>query len=160
MAAKKSTRERFFKRVELVPFTTCWLWTGYCDSQGYGTMHMNIPCGKHKCGPVRAHRVSWMIHFGDIRDGIQVLHRCDVTSCVNPDHLFLGNNDDNMRDKAEKGRAARGEGNAKSKLTVNDIKRIRSVDPSWSNAKRIALELGVTPENVSMVMLRKTWKHI
>ena len=81
----------------------CWLWTGSTNGCGYGQFTYN---GKLE----KAHRVSWQIHHGPLplwsghTTGICVLHRCDVPLCVNPDHLFLGTQGDNVADMIEKGR--------------------------------------------------------
>lgn len=78
----------------------CWLWKGSKNHNGYGEVSY-----KH-CHSKRAlaHRVSWAIHQGKIPDGLCVLHKCDVRNCVNPDHLFLGTQQDNLRDCYQKGR--------------------------------------------------------
>lgn len=75
----------------------CWLWRSAIVANGYGGV-------KHNGKMVRAHRASWLIHYGPIPDGLQVCHRCDVKPCVNPEHLFVGTHKDNMRDCVEKGR--------------------------------------------------------
>src|SRR4051812_46948926 len=82
---------------------SCWLWTGQLGTAGYGKFNYG---GKRWT----AHRASYQIHIGDlppVEPGAKccVLHRCDNPRCVNPNHLFLGSQADNMRDKAEKGRA-------------------------------------------------------
>lgn len=94
----KSTLERFSEKYIPVTESGCWLWTGAtnCD-RGYGYFLFR---GK----PMLAHRASWMMIHGDIPLGLNVLHRCDVPSCVNPDHLFLGTLSDNMQDCSRKGR--------------------------------------------------------
>jgi hypothetical protein len=76
---------------------SCWLWTRGKTSDGYGTFRVN---GK----PELAHRFSYRTHNGMIPSGILVCHTCDETRCVNPDHLFLGTQNDNMKDMAAKGR--------------------------------------------------------
>ncbi len=97
--APRSFAERFWSAV--AKSDGCWLWTKSLDSQGYGQI-FSIPRRLH-----RAHRVSWLMHRGPIPDGLFVCHTCDVRNCVNPDHLWLGTNDDNMRDASVKGRLER-----------------------------------------------------
>lgn len=73
--------------------TDCWFWRGRCTGDGYPRWGMSY-----------AHRMAWKLARGPIPDGLFVLHRCDNPSCVNPDHLFVGTQSDNMRDMVEKGR--------------------------------------------------------
>lgn len=95
---------RFWQRVTKTD--ACWLWSGPVFGDGYGAA-----TGLN--GRVaRAHRVAWRITHGPIHEGAQVLHRCDVRRCCNPDHLWLGTNDENMADMVAKGRAAIGDRNA------------------------------------------------
>jgi hypothetical protein len=75
----------------------CWWWIGGVKDDGYGTLKVNGP-------EVGAHRFSWEIHGGSIPEGKWVLHHCDNPRCVNPDHLFLGTHQDNMRDRSVRGR--------------------------------------------------------
>lgn len=70
---------------------SCWEWTGSRMVGGYGRMHI-----KRKA--IKAHRASWIIHFGAIRNGLLVLHKCDNDMCVNPSHLKLGTHQENMDD--------------------------------------------------------------
>jgi hypothetical protein len=78
----------------------CWLWTGTPDVNGYGKLWWFDHTNKGKF----AHRISWELHNGPIPDGLFVLHSCDNPPCVNPKHLFLGTQLDNMRDMVAKGR--------------------------------------------------------
>jgi hypothetical protein len=78
----------------------CWLWTGGKADHGYGTFWFN---GRL----TRAHRFAWTTFCGVIPAGSLVLHRCDTPACVNPSHLFLGSQSDNMTDCSTKGRVAR-----------------------------------------------------
>lgn len=89
--------ERFLRKVIRVD-SGCWLWIGATRPNGYGNVNIN---GR----TTGAHRASWALHHGSIPDGMQVLHRCDVRNCVNPAHLFLGSQRDNMQDMITKGRA-------------------------------------------------------
>lgn len=81
-----------------VPFSGCWLWLLSLDRDGYGRCSL---------GPkfVNAHRLSWTAFRGPIPFGMHVLHTCDIPSCINPDHLWLGTHLDNMRDRSAKGRS-------------------------------------------------------
>ena len=74
------------------------MWLG-AKAKGYGMIRLGGMAEKKP-----ASRVSWMLHFGPIPDGMHVLHKCDNPECTNPDHLFLGTHADNMRDKTSKGR--------------------------------------------------------
>jgi hypothetical protein len=93
-------QERFEQYVFPEPNSGCFLWVGAWGTKGYGQFHIGGRSGAaHK-----AHRVAWELANGPIPVGLQVLHKCDTPCCVNPDHLFLGSNLDNHRDKARKGR--------------------------------------------------------
>lgn len=99
-----SPLERFNLKWEPVTESGCWIWTG-AAGRYYGGVTINK---KH----FDAHRASWILHFGDIPEGMRVLHRCDVTLCVNPSHLFLGTAKDNTHDMLKKGRHRFGTWNA------------------------------------------------
>lgn len=76
----------------------CWLWTGAVSGGGgYGNIRFE---GKQ----TTPHRVSWILSFGEIPDGLMVCHSCDVRICINPNHLFLGTGSDNKQDEITKGR--------------------------------------------------------
>ena len=88
----------FVSKIDFAGEQECWNWTGGRFDNRYGAVRYG---GKS----YRVHRVAWMIAGGTIDDGLYVLHRCDNPTCVNPNHLFLGTQDDNMKDMAAKGRA-------------------------------------------------------
>jgi hypothetical protein len=83
-------------RVERLPWSGCWLWPNEAMN-GYGKLG-------YRGSWIRAHRASWIAFNGDIPGGLLVLHKCDVKTCVNPDHLFLGTGRDNMLDLVNKGK--------------------------------------------------------
>lgn len=118
----------------------CWIWCGGDFSYGYGAFSYN-----NQNRP--AHRISWFLYRGEIPKGMMVCHRCDQPLCVNPEHLFLGTQRDNMADKVRKGRQARGESHGMSKLTDWEVMQIKGVK-GFRTAKDIASEFGITPERV------------
>lgn len=79
------------------PNSGCWLWTGYCNSDGYGRTTIN---GK----VIGAHRLSYRLFCGEIPLGAEIMHKCDTPACVNPDHLKAGSHLENMTDSYRKGR--------------------------------------------------------
>jgi hypothetical protein len=136
--------ERFDRHWMPEPNSGCWLWLSVVTRHGYGTI-------RDDTRRVRlAHRVSYHLARGTIPDGMHVCHRCDVRSCVNPDHLFLGANADNQRDKTLKNRAG-------VKLTPARVMHIRA---DRRRLKDVAADHGVAPCTVSEVRRRKTWSHM
>lgn len=91
-------RERFDAKV--LRTDGCWSWLASKNNKGYGMLY----AGRANGNKDPAHRVSWLLHYGPIPDGMRVLHRCDNPECTNPEHLFLGTQIDNMRDKERKHR--------------------------------------------------------
>jgi hypothetical protein len=153
--ARKTVFDRFMKKVSPEPMSGCWLWTGALEGKGYG-------CCWNGENITRAHRYSYEQNVGPIPDGLHVLHKCDVMSCVNPDHLFLGTNDDNVRDKIQKGRANSsrpGEKNPCSKLTADDVRFIRSERAAGKVYREIAARLNVSLGAVAKVASGRTWSH-
>jgi hypothetical protein len=131
------------------PNSGCWLWLRARNSKGYGTYRKST----------YAHRLSWLMHRGEIPDGLLVCHKCDVRCCVNPDHLFLGTAKDNTQDMIAKGRVHRmlGVQNPNTPLVEADIHSIRA-DPR--PYKDIAGDFGVTPNCVSGIKGLENWSHI
>lgn len=91
------------------PNTGCFLWLGEVDKDGYGKLHVA------RTGTRVAHRIAWQRAHGKIPCGALVCHRCDTPSCVNPNHLFLGSQRDNIRDAVRKGRMSSGDRHYKRK---------------------------------------------
>src|SRR5262245_26824169 len=96
---------------------SCWNWTASVSGTGYGELY-DVQTRR----PHHAHRISWVLHQGEVPRGLFVLHRCDNRLCVRPSHLMLGTNDDNVADMMDKQRNSpppllRGERNPKAKLT-------------------------------------------
>lgn len=114
--------ERFNKKYMPEPNSGCWLWTGALSAYRYGA----IGAGK-LCKLKRANRVSWQLFKGKIPAGLNVLHKCDTPLCVNPDHLFLGTQEDNVHDMENKKRGYHKKGSAHSgaKLIEAEVLAIR-----------------------------------
>ncbi len=96
-----SVEERFWRFVSPEPNSGCWLWCGSTDKKGYGQLRIR----QRGAGALAyATHVSLRLHGRPIRDGMQACHHCDVPACVNPDHLFIGTQLDNIHDAMAKGR--------------------------------------------------------
>jgi hypothetical protein len=138
----------------------CWVWQGSVRKKdGYGSI--NIGQGKTSL----VHRLAYTYWKGEIPEGMFVCHHCDNPPCINPDHLFLGTNQDNMNDKMLKGRAFtgfhKGEANGGAKLTneqVSDIKKL--LIEGEFNQSEIAVEFGVSRQSICDINTNKKWSHI
>lgn len=105
----------------------------------------------------RANRIAWTLYNGEIPIGFSVLHRCDVRCCVNPNHLFLGTQLDNIKDRVRKGRNALGESHGHSKFTEDDIRKIRSDSRS---RKQVAEEYNISQGHLRRILIRELWAHV
>lgn len=144
----------FHDSYEPIPESGCWIWMRGRGTNGYGYLWES---GKM----VSAHRVSWRLHRGEIPQGMHVLHRCDVRCCVNPAHLFLGSNADNVHDMDAKGRRVNaqlaGEKHNCAKLTESEVIAIRS-DPRGGH--RLGPVYGVSKTTIDRIKNRRIWRHV
>ena len=146
--------ERFLKFIDKQE-SGCWIWKGIKNKQGYGKF--NAP-HNHQ---IRAHRYSWEMVNGPILNGLNVCHKCDNPSCVNPDHLFLGTTSENLIDASNKGRITHGEKHPSSKLNSLKVKEIRNLySQEGRSLSWLAIQFDVTPQSIFAIVNRKTWRHI
>ena len=124
----------------------CWKWTGATNGTGYGSF------GFRHGDDRLAHRVAYELIYGPIPPGLFVLHRCDNTLCVRPDHLFLGTHQDNIDDMVRKRRHY-----CRPKVAVQDIHAIRS---STESAADLAARYGVHLVTIQRIRDRVTWKRV
>lgn len=150
--------ERFEAKYVGEPNSGCWLWDASAQADGYGRMRIGDETRL-------AHRLSYEHHRGPIPHGLLVLHRCDVPACVNPDHLFLGTNAENMVDMVRKGRSksegrCRGERGPAAKLTDEKVRRIRDLGSAGMPQRKIAAQVGVSQRSILRVLQHQTWRHV
>lgn len=138
-------------------FSPCIEWAGGCNKAGYGR-RWNPSTKKLEL----AHREAWRENFGQIPEGMNVLHRCDNPPCVNPNHLFLGTHADNVADRDRKGRGnqPKGERHPMSKLCDQDVRDIRIASGHGSSTIDLSELYRVDPETIRRVINRRTWSHV
>lgn len=154
--ALEHLKNRFWSKVDISDEDKCWEWQAGIGSAGRG----NFSIGRENFS---AHRMSWMLTFGEIPDGLCICHHCDNGKCVNPTHLFLGTYRDNVLDMHEKGRdnILCGEDDPKSKLTEKQVLEIRNLwKPFIYSQFRLAKEYGVSRSTIEGILHRNIWKHI
>ena len=137
--AHRPIEESYWKLVVVNP-EGCWGWSGWTNNRGYGVVRRRY-----------AHRLSFEIHHGAIPSGQIIMHACDNPPCLNPEHLRIGTQHDNMQDAAQKGRLRGGrrgvrfgESNFAHKLTAAEVAEIRQLRSSGVNRRAVADRFGVT----------------
>jgi len=148
---------------------SCWLWIGSSSGNGYGGFKTSDGY-KHL-----AHRKAFELFKGKIPKGRQVLHKCDVRRCVNPDHLYLGDHAQNMADRDARGRTAKGdrsgarvhperrphgERHGMAKTTEREVREIRAQYDRGMSRAAIARNVSISAATVGLIVRRITWKHV
>jgi len=153
----KDPIERFWKNVSITSKNSnkgCWEWVGRKSYKGYGIM-------KIKSKSVQAHRFSYELsNQSKIPEGLLVCHHCDNPTCVNPHHLFLGTIPENNLDRDRKGRKALGERNGKSKLTEDDVKKIKNLIKLGISDSEVARRFNLWHTTVRAIRVGITWSHV
>ena len=132
----------------------CWIWTGASTNGGYGV----ISLGGRKGANVRAPRISYFLANGEFDETLYILHRCDTPACVNPDHLFIGTQDDNMKDMFAKGRGRPGHvpgaKNGCAKITTETAAAIRV---ALGSLREIGERFGISKSQVWEIKNGMSW---
>lgn len=149
----ESLLERFIKYVSMNNTTGCWDWTGNICFYGYGRIN-------YKMKSYRANRAAFILFKQTDPGKLLVCHKCDNTKCVNPDHLFLGTQKDNMKDCKAKKRTAYGHKNGSSKLKENDVLIIKDLAKKNLTHLEISKRFGVSRANIGLILNNKRWKHL
>lgn len=155
-ACASNTTANFWEQVDKT--SECWVWTGNKCRDGYGKI-------KVRSKTVRAHRFSWELHFGPVPNGKFVLHNCpsgDNPSCVNPGHLWLGTNQDNVDDMFAKNRQnkAKGEKHGLQKYSTEVIQEALRRRKAGEKICRIAESLGISASHMSGICRGRYWSHL
>jgi hypothetical protein len=146
--------ERFHEKWTLSP-SGCWEWQAAKAGAGYGAMKQ--PGTRIM---LYAHRLSYLLHHGDLADKEVVCHSCDNPSCVKPSHLFKGTAKDNLQDMKAKSRHLFGERNGSSKLTDDKVRQIHRLELEGLSQGKIAKSFGVAQGTVNKILHGQRWNHI
>ena len=146
----------FMERVFPEPNTGCWLWSGRHDKKGYGRLSNRTPLQL-------AHRFSYALYCGEFDKKMHVLHKCDNPACVNPDHLYLGDQKQNNIDRDTRGRqkTKRGIEHKLAKLTNSDVIQIRKLhNPKSYPSRKLASMFGISQRKIMHILHGESWKHL
>lgn len=158
-----SVEQRLWSKVDKTD--TCWLWNGSTNKSGYGWIWNGE---KNEA----VHRLVFRLYKTNFDPNLQVLHKCDIRNCVNPNDLFQGTNFDNVQDKVKKGRQWRGgnKGNNKgillgiknpsTKLNISKVLKIRQLLLSGRTENSLATEFNISRGAISAIKYRRTWAYV
>lgn len=157
-----SILKRFTSKISQPDENGCINWTG-AKSNGYGKITVGSKANNSKRAE-SAHRISYELFIGKIPKNKCVLHKCDNTFCVNPKHLFLGTQKENMLDMINKGRDFKrpllGSKHGNAKLTEEKVREIKIKLKHGISAKELAKIYNVTAINIRYIARGKGWKHV
>lgn len=134
----------------------CWIWLYGTNSSGYGQFRIENSM-------YLAHRISYLIYKGNYGDEDKILHTCHIPRCINPRHLKIGTQQENMDDMVKAGRSPnkRGSNNGRTLLTEDDVREIRSLyDTTPMTHKQLANKYGLSSATIDSIVNRRTWIHI
>lgn len=157
---KDIIRQRFYAKVRKTD--NCWLWIGAKQTPrrsqpiGYGVMVVRSSPRQ----AVLAHRLSWELHRGPIPRDKCVLHHCDNPPCVNPDHLFLGTQIENIEDCTSKGRKQKGEQHVRAVLKEVEVVQIKRRIRNGDSVCDIASDYGRPHGTIWAISVGRSWRHI
>lgn len=150
--------DRFWRKVDKSGGPdACWPWLGIHNEHGYGV----FATGGHRTRYKLAHRIAWQLTHSPIPPGIIACHHCDNPPCVNPAHIFLGTQVENMADCKAKGRTARGEHVRQAKITAEQVQAIRARYAAGGVTNvQLAREYNLSQSAINLIINRKRWSHL
>lgn len=148
-------KTHLFRKRRILP-NGCWEWTGQLSLGGYGRQLV-------KKKQYAVHRLIAFLYLDfDIFSELKVCHKCDNRKCFNPDHLFIGTQQDNIDDMFRKGRANKQKGSkaGASRLHEDDVLRIKELLATKMSQREIAEKFSISQATISLINLEKSWCHL
>lgn len=152
MSTNMPVIERFLSYVRLDE-SGCWLWIGGVSHNGYGRFKLDYQ-------NIRAHRFSYAYFISDVPGHMVVRHKCNVPACVNPFHLLLGTHLDNIKDRQDQDRQAKGSSNGSAVLTEEQVMKIKTLLSMGASVTDTAELFGVGTSTISGIKNGISWRHV